>query len=355
MRKRGSSIFTQCTKKQGGTPRGFCFKSRGVNDAELSAPAPSRFARWIKSEILDWPVWWGEQPIWRRVGPAGFVALYLPALFLLGSIRIDHFGACALLLALCYGGRSTQPALRFMLPLFWTGVVYDSQRFYSDYIRGPVHVAEPYDFDKFFFGINSAEGILTPNEYWQKHTHWFLDLITGLAYLIFIAVYALCAGWFTFGVMKRGKRDFRAMWAFFFLNVIGYSTYYWYAAAPPWYVALYGLGPANMNAQANPAGCLRFDELLGTHFFTGMYGRSADVFGAIPSLHIAYPLQAVYYAFRLRSLRGFTVFFYVLMCFSAVYLNHHYVLDILWGSVYAIAVTIGVDVWYARKGKPLIS
>ena len=118
------------------------------------------------------------------------------------------------------------------------------------------------------------------------------------------------------------------MWAFFFVNILGYSTYYWYAAAPPWYVASYGLGPADLSVQASAAGCLRFDELLGTHFFTGMYGRAADVFGAVPSLHVAYPLQSVYYAFRYGSLRIFSILFYLSMCFSAVYLNHHYIIDI---------------------------
>ena len=34
-------------------------------------------------------------------------------------------------------------------------------RFYADYIRGPIHVAEPYNFDKFFFGIQTANGVLT--------------------------------------------------------------------------------------------------------------------------------------------------------------------------------------------------
>jgi membrane-associated phospholipid phosphatase len=69
-----------------------------------------------------------------------------------------------------------------------------------------------------------------------------------------------------------------------------------------------------------------------------MYGRSADVFGAIPSLHIAYPLLAAFFAFQFGALRIFCFCFYLLMCFSAVYLNHHYILDIIWGSAYALVV-----------------
>ena len=144
------------------------------------------------------------------------------------------------------------------------------------------------------------------------------------------------------------KRAPRVNWAFYWLNVIGYTTYYWYPAAPPWYVSIYGLGPANLAARPNPAGAIRFDQVLGTHFFSEMYGRSADVFGAIPSLHIAYPLLAVYYAFQFGSMRAFSVFFYVIMCFSAVYLNHHYILDILWGSTYALLIAFGMDYYYKR-------
>jgi membrane-associated phospholipid phosphatase len=139
-------------------------------------------------------------------------------------------------------------------------------------------------------------------------------------------------------------------WAFFWLNVIGYSTYYWYAAAPPWYVALYGLGPARLDVSANSAGCARFDQLLGTHFFSEMYGRAADVFGAIPSLHVAYPLLAVYFAFQVGSARLFCILFYLIMCFSAVYLNHHYILDILWGSAYAVLTGVIINRYYGWKG-----
>jgi membrane-associated phospholipid phosphatase len=39
-------------------------------------------------------------------------------------------------------------------------------------------------------------------------------------------------------------------------------------------------------------------------------------------------------------LRAFTIGFYLLMCFSAVYLNHHYVLDLMWGTTYAILIFV---------------
>jgi membrane-associated phospholipid phosphatase len=246
----------------------------------------------------------------------------------------------------------------FLLPVLLTGIVYDSQRFYSDYIRGEIRVAWPYEFDKQWFGIETPEGRLTPNEWFQKNTHWFLDLVTGFFYLFFISIYVLISAWHYFGIPRvqkdpvlRRKAELLSpytLWAFFWLNVLGYSTYYWFPAAPPWYVAEHGLGPAQMNVAASPAGCIRFDQLLGTHFFTGMYGRSADVFGAIPSLHVAYPFLSILFSWNLGSLTLFSIFFYLIMCFSAVYLNHHYIVDILWGTAYAIIV-FSVVKWLARR------
>ncbi|MBU6376544.1 MAG: phosphatase PAP2 family protein [Bdellovibrionales bacterium] len=256
-------------------------------------------------------------------------------------------------MALAYLGVWTSAVFELLTPAFLTVIIYDSMRYYSDFIRSSyIRVTEPYHFDKFFFGISTAQGVLTPNEWFQKHTHWSLDLVTGFFYLAFVAIFILIGVYFRFGLPRWNlvaarstlspeqirSRAQSMFWVFFWTNMLGYSTYYWFPAAPPWYVSQYGLGPADLSVPASAAGCLRFDELLGTHFFTGMYGRSADVFGAIPSLHVAYPLIAVLYAFEFRSLRAFSVFFYLIMCFAAVYLNHHYVLDLLWGSTYAVLV-----------------
>lgn len=315
-------------------------------------------------EVRSWSQWWNELSRLRKMTPALAIIAYWGILFVLKGFRSDHVTMGILLGVLFYGGRKIDAIREFLFPVLLTGILYDSMRFYSDYIRGAIHVSEPYHFDRHFFGIQTPMGILTPNEWCQQHLHPFLDFITGFAYLTFIGVFVLVSAYIYFwvgGLKGKGTvrhsaayiRNRRAVfgWSFFWVNMIGYSTYYWYPAAPPWYVSLYGLGPVRMDALPNPAGCIRFDQLLGTHFFTEMYGRSADVFGAIPSLHVAYPLISVYFAFRFGTLRAFTVFFYALMCFSAVYLNHHYVLDILWGSAYALSTAIIVDLYFDRQAQ----
>ena len=128
------------------------------------------------------------------------------------------------------------------------------------------------------------------------------------------------------------------------MNVAGFATYYVYPAAPPWYVAQYGLGPAHLDAQASIAGAARWDELTGIPYFHEFYGRSADVFGAIPSLHVSYPLLTFLHGLELRKrwldVSSFALF--LLVCFAAVYLDHHYVLDVLLGVLYTV-VAWGID------------
>lgn len=296
--------------------------------------------------------WWNSKSLRSRLMPLALIGAWWLALRLIGELNTDHLAIGCAVLVLAYLGRSTESVLQLILPAVLTVIIYDSMRYYSEHIRSSyIRVEEPYAFDKFFFGISTPEGILTPNEWFQKNTHWLLDLVTGFFYLAFVAIFVLMGVHFRYllprlsATVRNGlspdwirTRAHSMFWGFLWVNMLGYSTYHWYPAAPPWYVTLYGLGPADPSARPSPAGCIRFDQLLGTNVFTEMYGRSADVFGAIPSLHIAYPLLAMLFAFELRSLRAFSVFFYLIMCFAAVYLNHHYILDLIWGSAYSVIV-----------------
>jgi membrane-associated phospholipid phosphatase len=86
----------------------------------------------------------------------------------------------------------------------------------------------------------------------------------------------------------------------------------------------------------------RVDALIGVPYFHGMYGRASDVFGAMPSLHVAYALLVVIegWASFGAGLRAAAVAFYLSMCFAAVYLDHHWVLDVVAGSAYCVAVAV---------------
>ena len=83
---------------------------------------------------------------------------------------------------------------------------------------------------------------------------------------------------------------------------------------------------------------MRFDQLVGFPIMASFYGKSADVFGAIPSLHVVYPMLALIYGWKLPRFRAVAAGYLFLVCLSAVYLDHHYILDILVGFALGLAV-----------------
>ncbi|MEY3242808.1 MAG: hypothetical protein RIR11_4247 [Bacteroidota bacterium] len=219
------------------------------------------------------------------------------------------------------------------LIMYW--VVYDSLRICPNYKINPVHISEPYLFDKQWFGITTEAGRQTLNEFFATRTTTALDITTALFYLSWLPVPILFGTWLIF----RDKILFRQfMYGFLCTNLIGFVLYYLYPAAPPWYVELNGF-VFNPDTGRSAAGLERFDQLIGKPFFHNMYQRNSNVFAAIPSLHSAYPLITLFYARQVPQ-RWPTVLFVFLslgIWFSAVYLRHHYVIDVILGALTAVA------------------
>ena len=259
---------------------------------------------------------------------------YMAVVCVLGGPGPEHFLLVGISLVLALWNDQSRRLALVGLPYLLYALVYDSMRWYADYIRSPVvHVHEPYDFDLRWFGIHG----LTPNEWLQRHTSAVLDFLCGLAYtpMFFIGESVLLSIYFIAkGQLRRAERF---TWIFVFANFVGFSFYYFYPAAPPWYVSDHGF-LVDLSVHASPAGAIRFDHLIGIPLMQGFYGKSADVFGAIPSLHIVYPFLAIVYGWKLRRFRWISVPYFLLVCFAAVYLNHHYLLDIFIGLGIALAV-----------------
>lgn len=293
--------------------------------------------------IADWLL--PSRTLKRRVWPLALGLGYIILIALLGGLRSDHI-LVGFLAFLDIYNEKTRAFLKSFFPFILTGAIYDFMRyFYWQGIRGHIHVSQPYLLDLRLFGISQGPGILpsrvTPNEFFQLHHGKALDLLCGFAYLFYIAEYLITA----FILFFRGKLGILRVFGACFLcvNLLGFLTYFIYPAAPPWYVSQYGLGPARLDVHPSPAAAHRFDQLLGTHFFDEMYGRGIDVYGAYPSLHVTYPLLVAWTCFQVRELHWFrapAIAFYLLMCLSAVYLQHHYVMDILLGTLYVLLTLI---------------
>ncbi len=284
-------------------------------------------------------------PFFRWGIPVLSVA-YIGALHALGGLGPEHFILIGIALTLSLWNDSSRRLALIGLPYLLYALVYDSMRWYADYIRSPIiHLKEPYEFDLRFFGIHG----MTPNEWWQKHTHPALDLLCGLAYtpMFFIGESVLLSIWFIAkGHIRRAERF---TWIFVVANFVGFACYYVYPAAPPWYVAAHGF-TVDMTVHASPAGAIRFDHLIGIPLMQAFYGKSADVFGAIPSLHIVYPFLAMVYGWRLRRFRLVALPYFLLVCFSAVYLDHHYLLDVFIGLALVLLVMAGFRLAFGPVG-----
>lgn len=277
----------------------------------------------------------------------------------LGGFRGDHAGLGLAVLAFAYGGPRAAPWFRLLLPLALMGAVYDGQAYVRRALHGHlvIHVTEPAAFDRALFGIRTATGVMTPAEWLQTRVNPALDVLCSFTYLSFMPAFGAVAVWFRWQAGRKpgaaGTRQAHEAesltWALFWLGLLSCVTYYLYPAAPPWYLAQYGPGPVLLDAAPSPAGAARVDDLLGISLFAGFYGRSPNVFAAIPSLHVAIPLLAAGFAWRIGSLRVLTLVYAAVMAFSALYLNHHYVLDLLWGAAYAL-IAMGL----VRFRRPLV-
>jgi membrane-associated phospholipid phosphatase len=285
----------------------------------------------------------------RHPGPPALGLLYIVAIHALGGLATYHVLLGLLGLLDLYNER-TRLFIRSFFPMVLVGVLFDSMRYYYwPGIEGRVHVVEPYLFEHTWFAVGGR----TLNEYFLEHHGVLLDLACGFAYVAFAGEYVALALLLFF----RGRADAArtASRAFLLVNVMGFATYFIYPAAPPWWVAAYGLGATPVRIHPAPAAALRFDTLLGIHLFENLYGNGIDVFGSYPSLHVSYPFLALLLAVRYRELRWArapAALFLALVSLSAVYLQHHYVTDVVLGIAYAAVALAGVLALERRSSAP---
>ena len=273
---------------------------------------------------------WPSAPFWLLVA---FWAVQ-------GKLRWDHLALALLATFLAYWSDWTRRLCLGILPIGLVGVLYDSMRIVKNVGLTPdnVHVCDVRAIDQRFFGLSLNGARATWHDYLQQHSTPFLDVYCAIPYGIFLAVMIGYA-------VYLFRRDYPALqrftWSFLALNVAGFITYHLYPAAPPWYFHQHGCAVDLATHASEGPNLARVDGWLGVSYFAGMYGRSSDVFGAVPSLHVAYPLLLLIDGFRRHRWLGrvLLVWFYLSMCFAAVYLDHHWVFDIVVGSLYAIVIS----------------
>lgn len=229
--------------------------------------------------------------------------------------------------------------LGFSIFIFYW-IIFDYMKAFPNYNYNTVHIADLYGFEKHLFGINLNGKVVTPNEYFAIKGTTFLSIVTGLFYLCWIPVPLSFATYLFF----KNKRQFLYFaLTFLLVNLLGFVVYYLYPAAPPWYVQQHGFAFQPLKL-ASTGGLAKFDAYFHIELFKSIYAKGSNVFAAMPSLHSAYPVIVVYYAFKNRL--GLVKYIFALVMigiwFTAVYASHHYVLDVMAGILCA---TIGISLF----------
>lgn len=259
---------------------------------------------------------------------------YLMLSFFLVGFKTDQLILIFLFNSMFYISNGTR---RFILGfsifiVYW--ILFDYMKAFPNYIFNNVHIEDLYNLEKRIFGINLHGFVLTPNEYWKLNSNPFLDVITGIFYLLWVPVPLAFA---TYLFFKNKQQFIYFSLTFVWVNLLGFVIYYVFPAAPPWYVQEHGFEFIGKTS-GNTAGLARFDEFFNIKLFQGIYSKGSNVFAAMPSLHSSYPVIVCYYGLK-NKLGKVNIFFFIVMIgiwFSAVYSSHHYTLDVLAGICTAI-------------------
>lgn len=127
--------------------------------------------------------------------------------------------------------------------------------------------------------------------------------------------------------------------AFGWLALWGVTMSLVFPCTPPWYEKEHGLEPAHYGMSGSPAGLARVDKLLGVDMYTTSFTTAPMPFGAFPSLHSANAtLEALFMSFCFPRLRPLFLFYVGWLWWATMYLNHHYAVDLVAGSLMSTGI-----------------
>ena len=259
---------------------------------------------------------------------------YLLCCNYLTGLRSDQIFLVGLVNLLYFLHLETRKLITGLSIFIFYWILFDYMKAFPNYIFSDVHIKDLYELEKELFGITYNGKLLTINEYWLINHTEFLDVLTGIFYLMWIPVPIGFAIYLFF--TKRNHFYFFSL-TFLLVNLLGFIVYYIVPAAPPWYIQNLGFDLVTW-VKGNAAGLLRFDDFFNIKLYEDMYSKSSNVFGAMPSLHCSYPVIVLYFGIRNR-LGVFNLFFSMVMIgiwFASVYTSHHYVLDVAAGVICAL-------------------
>ena len=246
-------------------------------------------------------------------------------------------------------GKSRREALWTVvrwLPFLAAVVAHDLGGSFADNFGRRIVVNPQLHFDKWLLG-----GV-TPTTWLQRRlhptdaVHWY-DAIVAIVYLCHFVLPYVVAGY----LWKRHRAAWKRYTAtYFFLAVGAFLTFALFPTAPPWMAADRGLMPPTPRLVSSGW------QLLGIKAISFLVvggQKAANDVAAIPSLHSAHALLVTWFLWTRvkKHWRPLLAAYPVAMLVSLVYGGEHYVVDVLVGWAYFVAIVVAVNVVSERVGR----
>jgi hypothetical protein len=276
------------------------------------------------------------------------VCLAICAYLVLGAtthtLRLYHY---FMLLAIPAAIFAAERGKRFFIdwsPLFAFWLGYDRLRLVQPHLLYRVSVEWPFELERQLFGWAFA-GSVPPHAlraWLSAHSGDFfgqaISLTAQWIYLSHIIIFpALMLIWWTRSQWFQGDRETfsRYVKAFTLLHALAIGCYLLLPVAPPWWVSLHGSAQPSAELLAQVDMTAAMDGVI----VQRMIQTAPMWFGAVPSLHGAYPVLFLLLAWRRqkRWLLTLIAIYGLMMWASTVILNQHYIIDLLAGVGVALA------------------
>ena len=295
----------------------------------------------LHSLASSWARFWAKvRALWGSYWVLPLVpALYSIPIAFAGDLRLEHWIFAAFAVVFGYTGPRAKQFLVDVSPIIAVALAYDVVRYVRPILVTPERVlgCELRTLDQ---AILPGGGGRTGQEWLAAQHTPLLDLVFAVPYTIFLY---LVFGYAIYLFFRDRPRMRHYLLAFAVGNFISFSCYLLVPAAPPWYVHAHGC-LIDTGVAPNPAGLARVDQMFGISYYASFYGRAAAAFGAMPSMHCAYPLIGLLTAWRAAGpvARAVHLGYWLIMSLAAMYLDHHWAVDVLAGwatAAVAVAVT----------------
>ncbi|MHA2275172.1 MAG: phosphatase PAP2 family protein [Candidatus Kariarchaeaceae archaeon] len=227
------------------------------------------------------------------------------------------------------------------VPFLILWFTYDLMRSIADDHKH-INVVPIYDLEHDLFGWMFGGEI--PAFWAQNYQHWILSAVAAFYYTMHMVTPIIVGSVIYYKSDDREKfKEFS--YAFLMTSYMALITFALYPVAPPWYIWNEGAGynfdqPTELvGIPGSAAGLIEVDRLIGMPVFSKFYGRfNTNPYAALPSLHAAYAFISAFYTIEKYGWKRtwWIVIYPIGVMASAVYLNHHFVVDLILGIIYVV-------------------